>query len=80
MSKKLKYVMIDDIVPVLFSEMQQHSDFLHVGKITSAGFCYIDYDEKSNQYKVTVHGESISLKIRSKPEDVRLIELILNEY
>ena len=79
MSKELKYVMMD-IQPILFSKMQQHSDFKHIGKITSAGFCYITYDEENYKFNVTVHGSSVSLKLESNPDDARLIELILNEY
>lgn len=79
MSKVLKYVIYDDIQPVLFSEMNQHSDF-RGPKITSAGFCRITYDEDQHRFTVLTYGKSISLEVSNHDGDSRAIERILNEY
>jgi len=85
---KLKYVVFDHTMPVVFGEYFQHSDVRGRGIPTSAGFCSIreiDTPENSanpcvRMLKVSCYGESISLKLKSSPEDERLIERMLNGY
>ena len=80
MSKEMKYVIVGDIQPILFSTMNKHSDFRCVGNITSAGFCHITYDKLTHTFIVSVYGDSVSLVLRSKPEDATSIERMLNDY
>jgi len=68
MSKKMKYILIDDCYPVLFSQASSHTDFAS-RRATSAGFCHINYDDKTCRYSVHCFGESITLKIGSKERD-----------
>lgn len=77
MSKELKYVMID-IKPILFSNMMQHKEFKHLNP-TSAGFCRIS-EREDGDFAVITYGESVSLSLKPKDQDARLIENILNEY
>lgn len=85
---KLKYVIIDECKPVLFSESQRHVEFKRFGNITSAGFC--DFAEvptprdrtdiwTDTMFSVNVWGESISLNLKSDSRDARLIENMLNK-
>jgi hypothetical protein len=86
---KVKYVIFDGLYPVIFSEAHKHSDFQHVGpgKPTSAGFCSIhEVDAKPEHdtcctrwLEVQCYGESISLRLKSNPEnDQRWLERMLN--
>jgi hypothetical protein len=83
---KLKYVM-GAYGPVIFPETYTHSDiakgldqFGRIGSsIKSAGFLYIDWDEQEQRFSSKPHGESISLELKSDPEnDKRVIDRILN--
>lgn len=55
---------------IVFDELLTHSDmrpaFVH-GEIISAGFCHYDSDG------VKVYGESVSLRVASRPEDEKLV-------
>lgn len=62
---KRKYVIISGKGAILFPETFQHAEFRKHGEITGAGFFFIGDNDK-----VTVYGESISLKIKSKSEDL----------
>jgi len=68
---RMKYVILADNYPVVFSELQSHAEVaraFHM-KATSAGFCGITHDGM-----FVCYGESVSLKVGSKPElDTRLI-------
>lgn len=86
---KLKYVIIDHCKPITFGEYFKHSDFSHMGEITSAGFCSIQqiptnfekYPRIStvDMFEVTCFGESISLGIKSNPStDEVLIRMLYN--
>lgn len=51
---------------IVFPETMQHSDFKkHNEDVLSAGFCYIDTEKQ----ECKCFGESISLKLKSLPED-----------
>jgi hypothetical protein len=76
-TKEMKYVVVNDTQPILFSTSQKHSEFKHFN-ITSAGFCAIRYT--NSQYEVSCYGESISLNLKPKDYDHKAIELMLNEY
>jgi len=82
----MKYVMVDDIKPILFSEMMQHSDFKDIGNITSAGMCRINAKLKrfdghiSTEKTVCCYGESISLKLKPAKQDEKYIKKFLLEW
>jgi len=71
MYSKSKYVVgcLDGTtVAVVFPESIQHSNMRALfNKSTSAGFCH--YNEEG----VSVYGESHSLKVKSLPEDAKLV-------
>lgn len=73
---KSKYIVTEDNVPVVFSELApSHADVaraLFPGlKIVGAGFCYI----QDNRY--VCYGESISLRVTSRDEQD---SKVLNRY
>ena len=79
---KIKYVIIDYCLPILFSEGHQHAKFANIGKATSAGFCSFYNEEDGSEdagWHVSCWGESISLKIKSEPEnDAAIIKRLLD--
>lgn len=63
-----KYICFDDDSFVVFGSFQQHTDFCNVScshKPISAGFCIV------NGEKLLPYGESISLNLKSGPDDER---------
>jgi hypothetical protein len=84
----MKYVMIGNILPILFTEAMNHSDFKCNGDITSAGMCSIDsrlkYDKDAGKYFVEkiVHcyGESISLNLKPAEKDAERIKQFLLKW
>lgn len=81
----MKYIIIQIqscLVPVIFSDLIDHSNFLKCyckSSIVSAGFFkfYPDPDKRSYRY-VEVYGQSVTLKIKSHPEDRLILEVFLN--
>jgi len=73
---KSKYIIFSDVhgmeLPVIFSPLLQHGDIKVKGfEPVSAGFCYMfDADEKRC---FTTFGQSVSLKLESRPEDARIL-------
>jgi len=67
MDRKQKYVRLKEYNEIIiFPQIIQHKEFKHMNPI-SAGFCYV------NNGKVECFGESISLGLKSIPEeDIRL--------
>lgn len=79
--KRVKYVMIDYSIPILFSEAHGHSDFKHLGNITSAGYVRIYPETNGIDYKIGVecYGFSESLLMQPDPEnDEKIIKKLLN--
>lgn len=90
MHYRSKYIIIDTgtfVIPVIFSELQQHFDVAHAlgglpDKVLGAGFCHIDITIRLGanakpEPRYVCSGESISLKVKSRgDEDAR----ILNKY
>lgn len=83
---KTKYVMFEDMkgveVPFLFPDYVTHKDFarhmMSVGcTYVSAGFVDIDVDQFL-QPIYRVYGESISLDLKSRPEDSKIINDMMN--
>lgn len=70
----IKYVIIDNSYPVLFTGAMAHSDFKNHGfNITSAGF--VDIGDPKNP---CTYGKSMSLGLEpDKPQDDILIEIML---
>ena len=69
-------------VPILFSSLIPHKQFLSCfckEMIVSAGVFSVFPDKGGRQrVLVSVWGKSISLDIKSRPEDVKIIEKFLN--
>ena len=74
--KRNKYIIINDVFPILFTEAQQHIDIGRKLNVTSAGFFRTSILE--GKIKVHCYGESISLGIKSQPDDSYFIEKFLN--
>lgn len=77
MSKEMKYVIVDDSCPILFSLGQRHGDFGRM-RPSSAGKCRIYFE--NDKFKVDCYGESIDLKLKPDEHDSRMIELMLNYF
>jgi len=77
MSKEMKYVIVDDVLPNLFSLGQPHGTFGYMHP-TSAGKCRIQYE--GGRFVVECYGESIDLKLKPAEHDARMIEHMLNDY
>jgi hypothetical protein len=69
---ELKYIMIDEKYPIIFTTSQTHDQFRNFRNITSAGFCQIWQDKKG--IKVRAWGKSITLNINSKETDSETIK------
>ena len=71
----MKYVIIEKMgaeVPILFPDFINHHTFKYMNPI-SAGFCSIDV-VLDGLLDYEVHGESASLKLKSRPEDADIIK------
>lgn len=66
---KIKYIMINNAFPILFPECISHTSIKVDGRITSAGFVKSDLSE--------CYGKSIGLKLKSDPDDIKLIRMLL---
>ena len=68
---KQKYIKTEDDVIIVFPELLQHSRFKGF-KPVSAGFISIGYSNKQQCTQCTCYGESISLGLKSDPEDSKI--------
>lgn len=76
---KIKYVVFGENHAVLVPNTMFHSDVrCSEGRATSAGFCAVQWDENECKFKADVWGESISLGLKSKPEDAFLVARVFN--
>ena len=78
---RVKYIVTEEEKIVIFSELQQHSEFSRFSPI-SAGFISIGLDEKGG-LSCSCYGSSVSLKLDSRPkEDTELAnrQIINAEY
>ena len=75
----MKYIIFDDIFPVIFNEAIAHRDMLVSGmKPTSAGFVEIFSDGLTVGAEAS--GKSVSLNLPSKKEDSKIITKTLLKY
>lgn len=77
----MKYVIIDNCFPIIFSVAHAHKDFKNMGGvITSAGFCRIvttTLEGPSNPV-VVVYGLSASLNLRpDRDNDERILNKLM---
>lgn len=83
---KLKYIVFDDALPVLFGEYFKHTDIVvkTEAEPTSAGFCTIKKEivlqdgVEAEHIKVDCFGESSSLNLKHRPQDCKVIENLFN--
>jgi hypothetical protein len=81
MSNGMKYIIFKGFVcehPLIFSPLESHYVMAEVlkymGTPVSAGFLTYDMDDGD----LSAHGESTSLKIKSRPQDTEIIERFLS--
>jgi hypothetical protein len=73
---KQKYVITNDLVIIVFPELLQHSEFKKFEPV-SAGF--ISFGVKEGNPTCSCYGESISLGLKSDPEeDTKIAKRQLN--
>lgn len=65
----IKYIIIDNLFPIIFQGKFSHSNFKHFGNITSAGFISENFEN--------CYGYSQSLNLNSKPDDIYVIKIFL---
>lgn len=70
-----KYIIIDNVKPVIFSKAIEHIDEANGRNVTSAGFCEIF--SYNGRVAVSQHGRSESLNIGQKPNDAEVIRKVL---
>jgi hypothetical protein len=79
-----KYIIIEAgnlEMPILFSDLQSHAGVAasmtaHAGTVVSAGFWSVN-----TEGRYTCYGESVSLKIKSRPDaDSYLMNQLFNGY
>ncbi len=76
---EMKYVIIDDICAILFTDIQNHSDFKEgFGTVTGAGRVMINPNRETGGISVQVFGDSFTLKMKAKPEDEWVINRMFN--
>ncbi|MFH2073985.1 MAG: hypothetical protein ABIJ57_01370 [Pseudomonadota bacterium] len=79
-----KYIMLDDIYPILFCRGMTHIEvsnrFVSPDRqVTSAGFVMITTDPNKEEVKVYTFGKSVSLGIGRKPSDEKWIKKMLTD-
>lgn len=72
----VKYIILENGVPVLFCPKIVHSDF--VNKAVSSGFAIIDYNAKSDEFIVNCFGCCENLKVIIQNQDCSIIQDYLN--
>jgi len=79
---KVKYIILEDNSPILFGQTLTHKTVADAmgQKVNGAGFCSIDKSNITGDISVQVFGESISLNIKSKPEDSKLIKRLFADF
>jgi hypothetical protein len=79
-AKKMKYIIVNEGLAILFGEALKHSDVARGFRVESAGFVYIGYDAYDERFVSSPFGESVSLGIKSNPESDKIkIDFILND-
>lgn len=74
---RAKYIIFDDErleIPIIFPMHVQHCDMAHMFRgvnVLSAGFVQLQ------EGQLVAFGESLTLKIKSRPEDTALLQKIL---
>jgi hypothetical protein len=66
-----KYIIVEEKgleLPIIFNSILTHADVAGNKKVISAGFCQSDYEGV-----YSVWGESVSLKIKSRPQDCGIL-------
>ena len=59
-------------VPIVFSKILQHNEVAGGRKVVGAGFCHLSIDINDKRCW-SVSGHSISLGIKSRPEDAEIL-------
>lgn len=77
---RLKYIISNNRVPILFSEGESHSDVARGVGAMSAGFVNVGWDSAKSRFIAECYGESITLHIKSAEGDSDKVDRMLNYY
>ena len=79
--RKIKYIMLENRTPILFADHLNHSDVARpYSNVRSAGFCHCRAKDKLGNPQFECYGESISLKMKSHPDDSRDMNAAFGMY
>lgn len=82
----MKYIIFDQNgleLPVVFPEMIGHDSMKNVFgncPVVSAGFCRFYYDRDCDSTIAACWGESVSLGVKSREEDIRILANVNENY
>jgi hypothetical protein len=71
--KASKYVIIEEITPVVFQSPLSHKDMLALGRVTSAGYFVRDGDD------ILISGEAVTIEIKNGKHDQALLARFYKE-
>lgn len=75
MKMEMKYVIVDHIFPIIFTDAHNHKQFQYIGKVTSAGFFRIV--SEGTVERVETYGCSQSLNMVPNEHDKNVISNFL---
>lgn len=85
-NNNLKYVIFDGALPVVFGDYFKHSDvYVNGYTATSAGYCNVKHvtvlrhGKPVSSIELECFGESISLKLKPKPSDCKILTKTLSQ-
>ena len=70
-----KYVIFEDMKPLIFSAAIPHGFFRPLGRIISAGF--VKFFVNDGEIELAVYGHSESLDLEAKPDDALIIRSMM---
>lgn len=78
---KLKYILTKPGAFVIFHPVTAHNEMAKglYGEPVSAGFCYLETNESGDRPTIKCFGESISMNLKSRPEDSEYITNKIND-
>lgn len=71
-----KYIILDNLMPIIFHGSLTHKEIANGRKVRSAGFVDLYYTSKG--ITANCYASSASLEVESMPDDAHIIERMIN--